>query len=100
MSGDDSAWFTIGDDSTWTTMTVSTPAVAGAEQFNVPAIMVPYGIIALTLACVLLVMGLRNLRSNGVAQPQEPLAQKLARAPEAYRNDDSSEDVFLNSQKK
>ena len=100
MSGDDITWFTIGDDSTWTTMTASTPAVATASHPNAPEIMVPYGIIALTLACVLLVMGLRNLRSNGAAQPQEPLAQKLARAPDSYRNDESSEDEFLNSQKR
>ena len=93
MSGDDLL------ESTVTTMTASTPLLHSNDQPNAPEVMVPYGFIALSLAGVLLVMGIRNLRSNGIAQPKETLAQKLARAPESYKNDESSEDEFLNNQK-
>ena len=62
---------------------------------NAPQVMVPYGFIALSLAAILLFVGLRNVRS-GTAKKEAPLAQKLARAPDSYQNDESSEDEFLN----
>ena len=60
-----------------------------------PQVMVPYGFIALALAAILLFMGLRNVRS-GAPKKEAPLSQKLARAPDSYQNDESSEDEFLN----
>ena len=103
MSGDgysdDSLWNDYTTPMAITTTTGVAPSTASIEDpppaLAAPQVMVPYGFIALTLAAVLLFVGLRNVRAGAPKQP-EPLAQKLARAPDNYQNDESSEDEFLN----
>ena len=88
-SDDDYYYTTTGVAPTTAPIEVLPPAPAA------PQVMVPYGFIALALAAILLFIGLRNVRS-GAPKQSEPLAQKLARPPDSYQNDESSEDDFLN----
>ena len=96
---DDDYYYTAPPPTPMTTTTgvtpITTPIGVLPPASGAPQVMVPYGFIALTLAAILLFIGLRNVRSGAPKQP-EPLAQKLARAPDSYQNDESSEDDFLN----
>lgn len=78
-----------GGTSTPTTSFALPPQEARLET------LVPYGLIAIFLGLFLFIYGARNYRNNG-PPPQHPLAQKMARDPALYTNDDlGDEDSFL-----
>ena len=107
MSGDSDDWAPgtwtddDPDDNRWymnfssTLTTTPTTSVALPPQGVRTDALIPYGLIALFLGLFLLVFGVRNYRRNG-PPPAHPLAQKMARDPALYANDDlGDEDEFL-----
>ena len=86
-----------GDDETFENWTLTTPTTT----FELPPqearieTLVPYGLIAMFLGLFLFIYGVRNYRNNG-PPPTHPLAQKMAKDPSIYANDDlGDEDNFL-----
>lgn len=89
------------DDNSWYLRFSSTPTTTPTTSVTLPPqeartdALIPYGLIALFLGLFLLVFGVRNYRRNGTP-PANPLAQKMARDPVLYANDDlGDEDEFL-----
>ena len=106
MSGDGDDW--INSPNPWyedddglyynltsTNTTTPTTMVALPPQEVRTDTLIPYGLVALFLGFFLLVFGIRNYRRNG-PPPANPLAQKMARDPALFENDDlGDEDKFL-----